>query len=107
MGGRAHTALACSLATVLAIAAPASAATIEVTTTNDELDVMPDATCALREAVRAANQNGASGGRPGRKQDETDVSELWAENYKHAMEGSRADGGLGYAGGGPRTRPPS
>ena len=38
-------------------AAPASAATIAVTTTTDELNA--DGDCSLREAIRAANSNTA------------------------------------------------
>lgn len=47
--------VAASLAPLLGLASPASAATIDVNTTADELNT--DGDCALREAVRAANTN--------------------------------------------------
>jgi CSLREA domain-containing protein len=49
-------------AALAALAVPASAATIEVTVTNDELNA--DADCSLREAVQAANTNAAVSGCP-------------------------------------------
>ena len=56
--------LAGVLGLVLMLPAPAGAATIEVTTHDDELDVTPDSACSLREAVQSANLNTAIGGCP-------------------------------------------
>ena len=47
---------------MLSHAGPAAAATISVTTTLDEHDVVPDATCSLREAITAANTDLVFGG---------------------------------------------
>ena len=59
-------AIACALAAVAvfawAFAASAQAGTIAVSTTFDELDGAPDATCSLREAVQTANGDVDAGG---------------------------------------------
>ena len=64
------------------MAAPAPGATIEVTTTNDELDLVADPTCSLREAVESANENSATGGCPKGQENKVDVIELGAEEYE-------------------------
>ena len=66
----------------MSLATPAPAATIEVTTTNDELDPVADSTCSLREAVESANDNFAIGGCPKGQQSKVDVIELGAEDYE-------------------------
>ena len=105
MAGRTYTSLAGSLAAALALAVPASAATIEVTTTNDELDLLPDATCSLREAVDAAQGNAAIGGCPKGQAGKTDTIELAGETYELDIpttdEDLNLNGDLDFSGGGP------
>lgn len=80
-------ALAAAIAT-LALAGPASAATIDVDTTADELN--GDGDCALREAVRAANTNlpvdGCAAG-----QASADTIDVPAGTYRLAIPGPGED----------------
>src|SRR5918996_450534 len=55
---------ALALLGALAFPVGAAAATISPTTTADEFDVVPNASCSLREAIRAANTDAAFGGCP-------------------------------------------
>ena len=107
MGGRGFIFLAGTLAAGLAMAAPASAASIEVTTTNDELDGAPDATCSLREAVQSANQNFATGGCSKGQANKTDVIDLSAEVYELDIpttdDGLNVNGDLDIGSGGDIT----
>ena len=89
---------------LLALPSAAHAATIKVTTTADELDAMPDATCSLREAVEAARTNDLRGGcKAG--EDSTDTITLGAHDYELTIpstnEGGNVNGDLDMGGGGP------
>ena len=56
-----------------------TAGTINVTTTNDEYDTAPNATCSLREAIQSINTNASFGGctNPGA----ADTIQLQADTY--------------------------
>src|SRR5688572_8683999 len=64
MAGKWGAALGGVIALVLMLPAGAGAATIKVTTHEDELDVSPDSNCSVREAVQSANSDTAVGGCP-------------------------------------------
>lgn len=66
-------------ACVLAFAAPAQGATIEVTTTNDEITL--DGDCSLREAVGASRGNAAFDACPKGQANETDLIVLGSDTY--------------------------
>lgn len=94
-----------ALATMALAPALAGAATIEVTTTDDELS--SDGDCSLREAVQSANGNTSvdecSKGQGAKR----DTIELAAETYVLTVpstnEGLNANGDLDYTGGGALT----
>ena len=69
--------LAALVAAVLAVGAPASAATITV---NDLFDTSGGATCTLRNSITAANTNAATGG-CGRHRDSP--TEMRARHSRH------------------------
>lgn len=96
--------LATSVVALLAWPGAAQAATIKVTTANDELDAMPDATCSLREAVEAARTNAPKGGcKTGEAS--ADTIKLGAHDYQLTIpstnESLNANGDLDLGGGGP------
>lgn len=75
-GGRV---LAFVVACAFAFPAVAGAATIEVTTKQDELDGSPDAKCSVREAVQSANDDAPVGGCS--KGDGADIVKLRKGHY--------------------------
>ncbi len=91
------------VACVLAFAAPAQGATIEVTTTNDEITL--DGDCSLREAVEVARGNAAFDACPKGKANETDVIVLapgtYALDLATTNESNNQNGDLDVTGGGP------
>ncbi|MEO6025686.1 MAG: CSLREA domain-containing protein, partial [Candidatus Binatia bacterium] len=82
------------LAIVVCTAArPIHAATIAVTTTADELNT--DGDCSLREAVRAANANGAVDACPAGENNQTDTITVPAGTYTLTVVGNDNDGTAG------------
>lgn len=61
---------------------------IDVTTTLDELDALPDATCSLREAIRSANTSTAVGGCPAGSPADIEVIRLSAGVYTLTRAGA-------------------
>ena len=91
---------------VLAVAAPAGAAEIEVTTAGDELN--GDTDCSLREAVQAANTNAAVSGcnkGQGSKRDTVKLQPgvLYELEIPSTNENANANGDLDITGSGPLT----
>lgn len=81
------------LATLLP-ALPVRAATITVTTTNDEFDLTgTGAGCSLREAVQAANSNAPFGGCPAGS--DPDQITLPAGTYAFSLSGTEASANVG------------
>ena len=75
------------VAACLLLAAPASAATIPVTTTEDT--VAADGSCSLREAISAANSDAATGGCPAGA--DTDTITVPAGTYELSRAGDGED----------------
>src|SRR5215218_5928237 len=89
---------------MLALPGAAGAATIKVTTDADELDAVPDATCSLREAVKAANTNVPAGGCTAGQGGHADTIKLGTPDYFLTIpttnEDANANGDLDVAAGG-------
>jgi CSLREA domain-containing protein len=96
---------ALAVAAFALFAGGASAATIKVDVTNDELN--GDGDCSLREAVQAANTNAAVDECEKGQGAKRDVVKLKAVGYTvgpgSTNEGNNADGDLDVTGGGPLT----
>lgn len=83
--------VAALVAALLAVPAAASAATIPVTTTADQLALSDDGACSLREAVQAASQDAAAGGCPAGDGGVEDVIELPSGTYELTRSGQGED----------------